>query len=507
MGDDSKLIKQPLVPQHLDDIVVFGRYTLLVCLLAEFAFLSQLSNTMYMVYAGSSPVIKGCGNVTFNSTDEACASMHLCDGVPLELESQFYSVNEEWDIHCERRYLERRSTSLQMFGVMIGSLSSGQISSSFGRKKPLVLCLAMTGVLSLATYFVTDLFQFTLIRFFLGIFTGGHSTLVTMFLVDNIPKKSRMWINTAISYSPNVIILGVIAYFFQHWRRLALVISALHIPAVFLMLYLHESPRWLVQRGKIREARRVILSIARIDGDKANIDERNLDKILQQEHDQLEIVGKKRHTYWHVFRKAHLALPVIIISFSFFASMVVNYANMFNLGSLSGSIYLNSILIGSIRYSTNLFCGLLDYRFICFGRKRAHTTCQLLVLGSLVITTSVFYSGNAAAYGEVVRICVLIICSMSSQIIIVNAVTCNELFPTSVRTLCYSVVQLCSRMGIVIAPHVFSWNEIWPYLPYTFMTIVTILDVILFEVLLPETKNKPLEDHIVKKPKKNAGKV
>ncbi|VDL84682.1 unnamed protein product [Nippostrongylus brasiliensis] len=39
------------------------------------------------------------------------------------------------------------------------------------------------------------------------------------------------------------------------------------------------------------------------------------------------------------------------------------------------------------------------------------------------------------------------------------------------------------------------------------MTIVTILDVILFEVLLPETKNKPLEDHIVKKPKKNAGKV
>ncbi|VDL62520.1 unnamed protein product [Nippostrongylus brasiliensis] len=428
----------------------------------------------HITKTSSSPVIKGCGNVTFNSTDEACASMHLCDGVQLELESQFYSVNEEWDIHCERRYLERRSTSLQMFGVMIGSLSSGQISSSFGRKKPLVLCLAMTGVLSLATYFVTNLFQFTLIRFFLGIFTGGHSTVVMVYLLENIPKKSRMWINTAISYSPNVIILGVIAYFFQHWRRLALVISALHIPAV----YLHESPRWLVQRGKIREARRVILSIARIDGDKANIDERNLDKILQQEHDQLEIVGKKRHTYWHVFRKAHLALPVVIISFSFFASMVVNYANMFNLGSLSGSIYLNSILIGSIRYSTNLFCGLLDYRFICFGRKRAHTTCQLLVLGSLVITASVFYS-----------------------------VTCNELFPTSVRTLCYSVVQLCSRMGIVIAPHVFSWNEIWPYLPYTFMTIVTILDVILFEVLLPETKNKPLEDHIVKKPKKNAGKV
>ncbi|VDN36022.1 unnamed protein product [Cylicostephanus goldi] len=65
-----------------------------------------------------------------------------------------------------------------MLGVMIGSLTSGQISSSFGRKKPLVICLAMTGILSLATYFVTDLLQFTAIRFVLGLFTGGHSTLV-----------------------------------------------------------------------------------------------------------------------------------------------------------------------------------------------------------------------------------------------------------------------------------------------------------------------------------------
>ncbi|KIH60225.1 hypothetical protein ANCDUO_09530 [Ancylostoma duodenale] len=262
-----KEVKKPLTPHHLDDIVVLGRYTFLVCLLTELAFLSQLSNTMYMVYAvrrnksqlkgkhmrdtygnrrkptrdaaigskraariwapiaGASPPIRGCGNITFNSTEEACANIHLCEGAPLQLESQFYSVNEEWDIHCENRYLERRSTSLQMLGVMIGSLSSGQISSSFGRKKPLVICLAMTGILSLATYFVTDLIQFTAIRFVLGIFTGGHST------------------------------------------------------------YLHESPRWLVHRGKIREARRVILDIAHIDGDKANIDERNLDKILQLEHD------------------------------------------------------------------------------------------------------------------------------------------------------------------------------------------------------------------------------
>ncbi|VDP16417.1 unnamed protein product [Heligmosomoides polygyrus] len=218
--------------------------------------------------------------------------------------------------------------------------------------------------------------------------------------------------------------------------------------------------------------------------------------------------------------------------------MVVNYANMFDLGSLSGSIYLNSILVGTLRYSTNLFCGFLDYKFLCFGRKRAHTSCQLLVLGSLVLSLAILLSGNSSFMSEVIRICVLIVCAMASQqqlgtyiaylctdgisreilldersseaqpslfqIVIVDSVTCNEFFPTSVRTLCYSFVQLCSRLGIVVAPHVYSWEEVWPYLPYTFMIAVTVLDVVLFEVLLPETKNKPLEDHIVKKPKKSS---
>ncbi|KJH42422.1 hypothetical protein DICVIV_11593 [Dictyocaulus viviparus] len=51
MGN-SKDALEPFVPHHLDDITVLGKYAVLVCLLTELAFLSQLSNTMYMVYAG-----------------------------------------------------------------------------------------------------------------------------------------------------------------------------------------------------------------------------------------------------------------------------------------------------------------------------------------------------------------------------------------------------------------------------------------------------------------------
>ncbi|KAE9417383.1 hypothetical protein Angca_009110 [Angiostrongylus cantonensis] len=495
----SNGVKQPFIPHHLDDIIVFGKHTILVCLLSELALLSQLSNTMYMVYAGATPVIKGCGNVTFTSMNDACDNLNLCEGIPLDLDSQFYSINEEWDLYCNKRYLERRSTSFQMLGVMIGSLTFGEIGSSFGRKKPLLFCLLMSGLLSLVAGFVNDLVQFSIIRFMLGVFTGGHSTIVVVYMLENVPIKSRMWINTAISYSPNVIVLGIMAYFFQHWRSLTLVVAALHIPAVALMLYLNESPRWLVQKGKIREARQVILDIARMDGKKTKINETTLDLLLQREHDRFEIMGKARNTYRHVFQKRGLAFPLFVISFSFFCGVMINYGNMFNLNALSGSIYLNSILIGSLRYSTNLFCGFLDYKFTCFGRKTAHTACQMLILGLLILSTSMIVSGNQTSYGELTRYCVLIICALASQVVIVDSVTCNEFFPTSVRTRCYSFVQLWCRLGIVLAPYLYSWNELWPYLSYTFLIVVTIMNTILYEVVLSETKNKPLEDHIVKR--------
>uniref|UniRef100_A0A158P9K0 MFS domain-containing protein n=1 Tax=Angiostrongylus cantonensis TaxID=6313 RepID=A0A158P9K0_ANGCA len=363
---------QPFIPHHLDDIIVFGKHTILVCLLSELALLSQLSNTMYMVYAGATPVIKGCGDVTFTSMNDACDNLNLCEGIPLDLDSQFYSINEEWDLYCNKRYLERRSTSFQMLGVMIGSLTFGEIGSSFGRKKPLLFCLLMSGLLSLVAENIFLCFNVIVTNF----------RIVVVYMLENVPIKSRMWINTAISYSPNVIVLGIMAYFFQHWRSLTLVVAALHIPAVALM-YLNESPRWLVQKGKIREARQVILDIARMDGKKTKINETTLDLLLQREHDRFEIMGKARNTYRHVFQKRGLAFPLFVISFSFFCGVMINYGNMFNLNALSGSIYLNSILIGSLRYSTNLFCGFLDYKFTCFGRKTAHTACQMIWLRCL----------------------------------------------------------------------------------------------------------------------------
>lgn len=56
-----------------------------------------------------------------------------------------------------------------------------------------------------------------------------------VYMIENIPKRTRGYVSTLISYSPNVILLGILAFFFQQWDRLALAIAFLTVPAIVML--------------------------------------------------------------------------------------------------------------------------------------------------------------------------------------------------------------------------------------------------------------------------------
>ncbi|VDM80205.1 unnamed protein product [Strongylus vulgaris] len=86
--------------RNLDEFITLGWYCTVVLFAAEFMTLTSLSNMVYMVYAGISPTVTGCGSVIFNSSTEACESLSYlreasnCDPI---IEYQFKSVNVEDD--------------------------------------------------------------------------------------------------------------------------------------------------------------------------------------------------------------------------------------------------------------------------------------------------------------------------------------------------------------------------------------------------------------------------
>lgn len=52
-----------------------------------------------------------------------------------------------------------------------------------------------------------------------------------------------------------------------------------------------------------------------------------------------------------------------LMLFRFMTSMI-NYGLVFNIETLSGSFFINSVLMGAIRWGINIVFGVLDYRFV-----------------------------------------------------------------------------------------------------------------------------------------------
>lgn len=70
-------------------------------------------------------------------------------------------------------------------------------------------------------------------------FISSHSfnflRVLLVFMVENLPKKDRLWINILITWSPNIALLAIIAYLCTTWKVLAVVTSLLSIPAIVLL--------------------------------------------------------------------------------------------------------------------------------------------------------------------------------------------------------------------------------------------------------------------------------
>uniref|UniRef100_A0A914YNE7 Major facilitator superfamily (MFS) profile domain-containing protein n=1 Tax=Panagrolaimus superbus TaxID=310955 RepID=A0A914YNE7_9BILA len=512
--EDSKLVvtfSPSSTDVKLGDFVKLGKYTVLVGFLCEMMILCQLGNQLFMMFSGATPKLIACGNYDLSHFDdkEACHQLSLIkannaseDCLP-QLDTQFDTVNMEWNYYCEGGKSVKHSTSVQMIGVMIGSIVFGQFSDSFGRKKAMIIALLGCIISMMATSFTNNLFTFTFARLIVNIFNGGSIAVMLVYCVENLPKKDRLWINNVVSWAPNYILYAIVAYFSADWRTLARVSSLLTIPPLLLLIFMSESAQFLAQKGKLDEAQAVIERMYKINGHKC--DTVLLKQTLNREKESFEAKQSagKTYTFFHLFYTWKFATFTIVLAFGYFVTSIVNYGIVYNMEKVSGSIYINAILIGVIRYALNLVMAFLDYKFTRIGRKLIHMGAWIEIVLACFATFLVHATQTEKQFSGLIRICSVSIVAVSAQLYITNGIVSGELFPTCIRNLSYSHCQFWTRVGVVISPQLFLLNELWGPLPYIAMGCLGLLDAIIFQTAIPETKgcqlleSMPTEDECI----------
>lgn len=162
------------------------------------------------------------------------------------------------------------AASSLLAGCILGASVGGWFSDRFGRRRILMLSALLFALSSAGAALPRNLSEFMAARFAGGVAIGMASLLAPLYIAEIAPARNR---GRLVSMNQMAIVTGILLAYFINWSLSYLGPSAWRwmfatavIPsAVFLtaLFFVPESPRWLAEMGREREALAVL---SRVNG-------------------------------------------------------------------------------------------------------------------------------------------------------------------------------------------------------------------------------------------------
>lgn len=381
-------------------------------------------------------------------------------------------------------------------GALLSSAFSGKLSDIFGRKKTLFFTAVFFIVGALISALSKSVSQLIMGRFIIGVAIGIGSCVSPVYTSELAPEKQRGWLVNlfVVSIQLGVFLSFVVSFALSgsgNWRAM---IALGIIPAIIcalVVLFLPESPRWLIVKNKTAAARKILqdlFGIAKADQEIAAIRHvLSLDKV------NFKLLLREPKFFKIVFIGAAVSFftqTVGINAFNYYAPTIFQKTGF---ATPSQATFYTIFMGLTLVLSTISSLFFIDR----IGRKKPlllGTTGILSVL--LVISLSFALVQSPIALGWIFLICAIVFMAFHGMSI---GPACflipSEVFPARVRGL---------GMGISVA---FNWGAnviVAAALPsviqhfgvatlFAAFFVITVIGWLVFYFFIPETKGTTLE--------------
>jgi MFS family permease len=172
-------------------------------------------------------------------------------------------------------------TLLNLVGYVIGALVLTPIADRFGRRKTMLLTLAVTAIGALYSALSADIVNFDISRFLTGVGVGADLAVVNTYIGEMAPSIGRarytsfafinsalgaflgIWVGLLLTTESTPFPLGVpfalaSPSFAIGWRLMYYIAVLLCVLGILLRLLLPESSRWLVAAGQVEKADAIV---------------------------------------------------------------------------------------------------------------------------------------------------------------------------------------------------------------------------------------------------------
>jgi MFS transporter, SP family, major inositol transporter len=341
-------------------------------------------------------------------------------------------------------------TSTLLFGAALGALLSGRISDAMGRRQAILLiaCVFIVGTVSCSV--APDTATLCVCRFILGLAVGGASVVVPTYLAEMAPAERRGRIITLnelmivsgqlLAFAINAAIGGAMGDHQGVWRWM---LAVAVVPAVVLlvgMLFMPQSPRWLVAKGRLQEAMEVLRRIRPSGAVQSELIE--IEKLAEREQSARMSATAILGTRWtRTLLLVGIGIGVVqqvsgVNSIMYYGTQILSQSGLGDRGALVANVlngvvsvlatFVGIALIGKISRRKMLTIGLCG------------TTVALL---SLAIVSALFGPSQSLAY--LVLFCMVLFLTFQQGFTSpVTWVLLSEMFPLRARGLSMGTATL-----------------------------------------------------------------
>lgn len=377
-------------------------------------------------------------------------------------------------------------------GAALGALLAGKLADSIGRKKTLLFCALLFSITGVGTGWAWNFPAFIISRMLSGVAVGIAALVCPMYIAEVSPSaiRGRLVALYQLAITAGILLAYLSNYFLlntgeNNWRWM---FSSQTVPAMLFfagLIFVSESPRWLIQRNQIKKAINILEKIG--GREYANHELENIERSFNATSKSRQELAPKvvRHIIF-------LGIAVAFFSQAVGQNSLFSYAPQIfkEAGTAQNSAFFQSVILGVINL---LFTFLAIATVDRYGRK------LLLLIGSILLfVDSVALALSFSFHAPAIWILILVLSFIAIYAATLGPVTwviLSEIFPNRIRGKAMGAATLSLWISNFLTTASFPVMKVHLGMNYVFgiHSLICLAYFIFIIKKLPETKKKSLE--------------
>jgi MFS family permease len=396
----------------------------------------------------------------------ALGTSWMLDGLQVTLAGSLAGILEDKKALGLSDTQNAAGATIYLAGAVTGAILFGYLTDRLGRRRLFLITLATYSLATAATALSWNFGSFALFRFITGLGIGGEYAAINSAVDELIPGRVRgtvdlivnatFWVGAAVGSLASQLLLHASGIATNIGWRVAFGLGAvLGLGVLVLRLSVPESPRWLMLRGKEKDADNIVQDIEKkVTAEKGDLPapEQETLKLRVRDHTPTKEIF---HSMWQENRQRSFLAVALMVGQSFFFNavfftygLVVN--RFFNVPPKDLPLHLLPFALAS--FFGPLILGRL---FDKVGRKPM-ITATYGIAGLMLVGLTIPF-GNGSLTLKSLGICFTLIFFVASSAASASYLTVSEIFPLEIRALAIAIFYaIGTTIGGVGAPALFG---------------------------------------------------